>query len=229
MGRSAASQGATTLRRAGAPKSCLRLHTRFLFPCSLDMDSNLHQPIDGPIHPGLPTVPLVHSVSDSLRESCPFLPPSTPPDHAARPPPLCPASNASQFACSVLWLQPTVTLYSYVDSVFCATVYSDMHDAHVLLEAVRLHKLQPVTRRLNEVEVCGASPQSCATAMPDTHRPLVILQRMSFIRSGSVFVWEESDDDTGLRRWTDGLLWSASRMREVSPSSVHSSLSGKRA
>src|SRR5258708_345641 len=38
---------------------------------------------------------------------------------------------------------------------------------------------------------------------------------MSYIRSGSVFVWEESDDDTGLRRWTDGLLWSASRMREV--------------
>lgn len=33
-----------------------------------------------------------------------------------------------------------------------------MHDAHVLLEAVRLHKLQPVTRRLNEVEVgCIAS------------------------------------------------------------------------
>ncbi|KAF9514472.1 hypothetical protein BS47DRAFT_1392426 [Hydnum rufescens UP504] len=66
----------------------------------------------------------------------------------------------------------------------------DTHDAHVLLEAVRLHKLQPVTRRLNEVE------------------------RMSFIRSGSVFIWEESDDETGLRRWTDGLLWSASRMRE---------------
>lgn len=49
------------------------------------------------------------------------------------------------------------------------------------------------------------------------------LQRMSFIRSGSVFVWEESDDDTGLRRWTDGLLWSASRMREVGTlrSAVH--------
>ncbi|KAF8334201.1 Gti1/Pac2 family-domain-containing protein [Cantharellus anzutake] len=74
----------------------------------------------------------------------------------------------------------------------------DMNDAHVVLEAVRMHKLQPVTRRLNEVE------------------------RMSYIRSGSVFVWEESDDDTGLRRWTDGLLWSASRMREVcsSPSSM---------
>ncbi|KAF8319384.1 hypothetical protein DL93DRAFT_185194 [Clavulina sp. PMI_390] len=69
-------------------------------------------------------------------------------------------------------------------------VSRDMHDAHIVLEAVRLHRLQPVTRRLNEVE------------------------RMSFIRSGSVFVWEESDDDTGLRRWTDGLLWSASRMRE---------------
>ena len=33
-----------------------------------------------------------------------------------------------------------------------------MHDAHVILEAVRLHKLQPVTRRLNEVEVSHSLP-----------------------------------------------------------------------
>lgn len=56
----------------------------------------------------------------------------------------------------------------------------------------------------------GLGSQS-ATGANEIYR----LQRMSFIRSGSVFVWEESDDDTGLRRWTDGLLWSASRMREV--------------
>lgn len=87
-----------------------------------------------------------------------------------------------------------------------------MHDAHIVLEAVRLHKLQPVTRRLNEVEVSTYSIGGrCNIELTTIDVP----QRMSFIRSGSVFVWEESDDDTGLRRWTDGLLWSASRMREV--------------
>lgn len=96
-----------------------------------------------------------------------------------------------------------------------------MHDAHILLEAVRLHQLQPVTRRLNEVEVCTSFCRSTKkTSATVTHSALAVIviyatQRMSFIRSGSVFVWEESDDDTGLRRWTDGLLWSASRMREV--------------
>ena len=50
---------------------------------------------------------------------------------------------------------------------------------------------------------------------------------MSYIRSGSVFVWEESDDDTGLRRWTDGLLWSASRMREVCTSPIYDNLAEK--
>jgi len=34
------------------------------------------------------------------------------------------------------------------------------------------------------------------------------------IRSGAIFVWEESDNETGLRRWTDSRLWSQSRMRE---------------
>ncbi|KDQ07072.1 hypothetical protein BOTBODRAFT_120595 [Botryobasidium botryosum FD-172 SS1] len=65
----------------------------------------------------------------------------------------------------------------------------DAHDAHVVFEAVRLGILRPVARRLNDAE------------------------RMS-ICSGSIFVWEESDDELGLKRWTDGLMWSASRMRE---------------
>jgi len=49
----------------------------------------------------------------------------------------------------------------------------DARDAHVVLEAVRQGLLQPVKRRLNELE------------------------RNMSIRSGSVFVWEESDDETG--------------------------------
>lgn len=67
----------------------------------------------------------------------------------------------------------------------------DARDAHTVFEAVRRGLLQPVTRRLNEVE------------------------RSMYITSGAIFVWEESDDDLGLKRWTDGRVWSQSRMREV--------------
>ncbi|KAF4603746.1 hypothetical protein EYR40_000916 [Pleurotus pulmonarius] len=66
----------------------------------------------------------------------------------------------------------------------------DMRDAHTVLEAVRLGILRPVTRRLNEME------------------------RSMHIRSGAIFVWEESDEEVGLKRWTDGRVWSQSRMRE---------------
>ncbi|KAI0312505.1 Gti1/Pac2 family-domain-containing protein [Amylostereum chailletii] len=68
----------------------------------------------------------------------------------------------------------------------------DARDAHVVFEAVRQGLLRPVVRRLNEIE------------------------RANFIHSGALFVWEESDDDLGLKRWTDGRVWSQSRMREVS-------------
>jgi Gluconate transport-inducing protein len=58
-------------------------------------------------------------------------------------------------------------------------------DAIVLFEACRLGLLPRVQRRLSEKE-----------------RP--------FIRSGSVFVWDERE--AGMRRWTDGKSWSASRL-----------------
>lgn len=70
----------------------------------------------------------------------------------------------------------------------------DARDAHIVFEAVRQGRLKPVLRRLNELE------------------------RSTFIVSGSLFVWEESDDEMGLKRWTDGRVWSQSRMREVWPS-----------
>ena len=41
------------------------------------------------------------------------------------------------------------------------------------------------------------------------------VERTTFIQYGAIFVWEESDDDLGLKRWTDGRVWSQSRMREV--------------
>jgi len=66
----------------------------------------------------------------------------------------------------------------------------DRADAHKLFEAVRLGLLPAVTRRLNDAE------------------------RVAHIKSGSVFVWEQSDKPMGLKRWTENLHWSASRMRE---------------
>ncbi|KAG8743891.1 hypothetical protein FRC10_011181 [Ceratobasidium sp. 414] len=66
----------------------------------------------------------------------------------------------------------------------------DARDAQIMFEACRLGILKPVSRRLNDSE------------------------RAMFIKSGSVFVWHEADDDIGLKRWTDGLMWSCSRMRE---------------
>jgi len=54
----------------------------------------------------------------------------------------------------------------------------DAHDAHVLFEAVRQGFLMPITRRLNEME------------------------RSMLIRPGAIFVWFESEDDNGLKRWT---------------------------
>ncbi|PAV23491.1 Gti1 Pac2 family containing [Pyrrhoderma noxium] len=54
---------------------------------------------------------------------------------------------------------------------------------------------------------------------PDTpqitlSRRLNEMERSMYIQSGSIFVWEESDDELGLKRWTDGKMWSQSRMRE---------------
>ncbi|KAJ2934464.1 hypothetical protein H1R20_g2613, partial [Candolleomyces eurysporus] len=66
----------------------------------------------------------------------------------------------------------------------------DGRDAHVVFEAVRLGHLRPVVRRLNEME------------------------RSTYVHSGAIFVWIESDDDVGLKRWTDGRVWGQSRMRE---------------
>ncbi|ORX80675.1 hypothetical protein K493DRAFT_131332, partial [Basidiobolus meristosporus CBS 931.73] len=60
-----------------------------------------------------------------------------------------------------------------------------VHDALLIFEACRLGLLHRVQRRLSEKE---------------RHR----------IRSGSVFVWEE--EESGMRRWTDGRTWSPSRV-----------------
>ncbi|KAF8637366.1 hypothetical protein AX17_002865 [Amanita inopinata Kibby_2008] len=64
------------------------------------------------------------------------------------------------------------------------------HDAHVVFEAVRQGFLSPIVARLNEME------------------------RSNLVRSGAIFVWFEGEDDSGLKRWTDGRVWGQSRMRE---------------
>ncbi|KAJ7219543.1 Gti1/Pac2 family-domain-containing protein [Mycena pura] len=64
------------------------------------------------------------------------------------------------------------------------------YDAHVVFEATRRGMLSAITQRLDDQE------------------------KASLIQSGAVFVWEESYDTSGLKRWTDGRVWSQSRMRE---------------
>ena len=59
------------------------------------------------------------------------------------------------------------------------------NDAIILFEACRLGNLPRVQRRLSEKE-------------------------RQAIKSGSVFVWDEKE--AGMRRWTDGKSWSASRV-----------------
>lgn len=61
-------------------------------------------------------------------------------------------------------------------------------DALILFEAVRLNILPLITRRLNGNE-------------------------RSQLKSGDIFVWEESENKGALSRWTDGRRWSQSRMR----------------
>ncbi|KAF9643046.1 hypothetical protein BDM02DRAFT_3104934, partial [Thelephora ganbajun] len=64
----------------------------------------------------------------------------------------------------------------------------DAQDALILFEAVRLNVLPLITRRLNGNE-------------------------RAQLKSGNIFVWEESESKGGLSRWTDGRRWSQSRMR----------------
>ncbi|KAJ7908432.1 Gti1/Pac2 family-domain-containing protein [Mycena leptocephala] len=66
----------------------------------------------------------------------------------------------------------------------------DVADAHKVLEAVRLNILPLIRRRL-------------------------LAHEREQLRSGNVFVWEESQDngEGGLVRWTEGRRWSQSRMR----------------
>jgi hypothetical protein len=57
-------------------------------------------------------------------------------------------------------------------------------DALVLFEASNKGMLKKVNRRLTNTE------------------------RDNFVKSGSVFIWEE--DESGIKRWTDGRLWCVS-------------------
>ncbi|KAJ6587859.1 Gti1/Pac2 family-domain-containing protein [Mycena sp. CBHHK59/15] len=66
----------------------------------------------------------------------------------------------------------------------------DIADAHRVFEAVRLNVLPLIRRRL-------------------------VAHERAQLKSGNVFVWEESEDsdEGGLVRWTEGRRWSQSRMR----------------
>ncbi|KAK6459872.1 gluconate transport-inducing protein [Scheffersomyces coipomensis] len=61
-----------------------------------------------------------------------------------------------------------------------------LHDALILLEATRLHKLPTINRRLSSFE------------------------RKKFIKPNTIFIWNETS--CGMKRWTDGKMWSASKV-----------------
>ncbi|KAF8151850.1 Gti1/Pac2 family-domain-containing protein [Mycena galopus ATCC 62051] len=69
-----------------------------------------------------------------------------------------------------------------------ALVIRDSTDAHRVLEAVRLNILPLIKRRLVPYE-------------------------RAQLQSGNVFVWEESEYEDGLVRWTEGRRWSQSKLR----------------
>lgn len=59
-------------------------------------------------------------------------------------------------------------------------------DALRLIQAARQGLVPRITRRLNDLE------------------------RRAMIRSGAIFIF--SDEESGIKRWTEGLSWSASRI-----------------
>jgi len=61
----------------------------------------------------------------------------------------------------------------------------DVHDAHIVLEAVRRNVLPLIKRRL-------------------------LASERDQLQSGHVYVWQEAQNDGGLLRWTDGRRWSSS-------------------
>lgn len=60
------------------------------------------------------------------------------------------------------------------------------NDALLLFEACRLGRLKRVPRRLSESE------------------------RLTHVKAGAIFIWDE--DESGIKRWTDGKSWSPSRI-----------------
>lgn len=71
-------------------------------------------------------------------------------------------------------------------SYFGTVNLSSAEEAHIIIEACRQGLLPRVTRRLTDEE------------------------RIQFIRAGAIFVWEE--EEAGIRRWTDNIKWSPSRV-----------------
>lgn len=76
----------------------------------------------------------------------------------------------------------------------CGIRVRSVHDAHILFHAVFLGLLPMVSRRLDSEE-------------------------RRAVRPGNVYVWEERGRNTeatglGIERWTDGIRWSASRVRD---------------
>ncbi|KAI8818485.1 camp independent regulatory protein, partial [Fimicolochytrium jonesii] len=77
-------------------------------------------------------------------------------------------------------------------------IINSPNDALLLFEACRLGHMKRIQRRLSDSE------------------------RIAYVKSGAIFLWDE--EESGIKRWTDGKHWSPSRIngsfliyREVEP------------
>ncbi|KIK58005.1 hypothetical protein GYMLUDRAFT_130960, partial [Collybiopsis luxurians FD-317 M1] len=64
-----------------------------------------------------------------------------------------------------------------------------------------------VERLVDALRLVYAAHQS---VLPRTTRPLNSLEKKSYIKSGAVFIFNV--EESGIKQWTDGVLWSQPRI-----------------
>ncbi|KAF9954168.1 hypothetical protein BGZ72_004787 [Mortierella alpina] len=89
----------------------------------------------------------------------------------------------------------------------------DTRDALIILEACRQGLLPRINRRLLAAEregIIKSEPYDESSSGPATRTRQATTPNPSLIEAGSVFVFDE--DESGICRWTDGKIWSPSRI-----------------
>ncbi|KAF9975667.1 hypothetical protein BGZ75_000449 [Mortierella antarctica] len=89
----------------------------------------------------------------------------------------------------------------------------DTRDALIIFEACRQGLLPRINRRLLAAEregIVKSEPYDEDSSGPATRTRQATAPNPSLIEAGSVFVFDE--DESGICRWTDGKIWSPSRI-----------------